>query len=165
MKILNEYGEAWRNYLYANSNGERNDVKDFMIRLQLISDSHDQILETLLGTDPNVELIKECKDEIAFQREQLIYIVAEFIDYYFDNALKKEQVNPNDILNDLCIMGTKHILYELAEEWQTWGEKAQRISGKLNVLYGCGLDYIHDDLSKLIFKEVYEIDDITEDMK
>jgi hypothetical protein len=155
MKRLTEVGESWRDYLYANHNGYYNDVKDFITRVHLISDSQEQLLETMLEDEPNMELVKECKEEIAFQRGQLEDIAKEFVDYYNSNIPSKQKLITDDILNDLCKEGTNDYLYEIATEWQEWGNKVHRIWDNLDDSYGRGLNYIHDDLCKLVMKEVY----------
>lgn len=43
MRKLSNAGEAWRNYLYANYDGKYNDVEDFLTRIELISDSQEQL--------------------------------------------------------------------------------------------------------------------------
>ena len=157
MKALTALGESWRDYLFANRYGNHNYVKDFMIRVELIRDSQEQILETMLDDVPNMELVAECKGEIAFQRTQLEYMINEFT--HFSDVHPGDMLSADEILMDLCDAATNSYLYEIAAEWKDWGEKSHVIYDKLNDMYGYGLDYIHDDLCKLILTEIlnYEI--------
>lgn len=153
MRRLTDLGKSWINYLFANDDGEHNDIQDFLVRVSLINNSHVQILETMLDDIPNMDLVKECKDEIAFQRFQLEDMMNEFVD--FTNLPVDERLSADEILTDLCDAGTNSYLYEIASEWQEWGEKAHRIWDKLNDCYGHGLHYIHNDLCRLIMVEVH----------
>lgn len=153
MRILTELGAAWRNYLYANRDGKFNDAEDFLIRVELITDSHSQILETMLENEPNMDLVKECKDEIAYQRNQLEDMVKEFVE--FANLPADYTQSSDEILTDLCDAGSASYLYEIASDWKEWGVKVNRISERLNDSYGYGIGYVHDELCKLIMEEVY----------
>jgi hypothetical protein len=156
MKVLTLFGKAWRDYLFANCDGIHNDAKDFMIRIELIRDSQDQILETMLEDTPNMELVAECKGEIAFQRVQLEDMINEFVN--FEDIPADEKLSADEILMDLCDAATNSYLYEIASEWKVWGEKSHKICEKLNELYGYGIGYIHDDLCKLILSEIINND-------
>lgn len=51
--------------------------------------------------------------------------------------------------------GTNGYLYEIAKEWKKVGKKAHEIWDQIDDSYGEGLNYIHDDLCRLIMIEVY----------
>lgn len=153
MRILTDFGKAWRDYLYANSDSLCSDADDFILRVQLISDSHDQILETMLEDTPNMDLVKECKDEIAFQIDHLKEMIGEFV----DTADLPDDCNlsMDEIISDLVFEGTKYYLYEIAAEWKQFGERAHKIFENLNDSYGYGIGYIGNDLCRLIYDEIY----------
>jgi len=157
MKKLTEIEKLWRDYLYANHDGVYNDVENFMIRISLINDSREALLETMLEDEPNMELVKECKEEIAFQKEQLEDIVKELIEYDSHNngIFPDKQKEINVIIDDLCREGSIDSFYRIAEEWQSWGERTHRIWYELNECYNGKLYHIHDDLCKLIMEEIY----------
>lgn len=157
MKILTDCGKAWRNYLYANYNGKFNDIDDFITRIQLISDSQEQLLETMLEIEPNLALVTECKEEIDFQKGELADIVREFVDFYNDNfPYDEDKLIDTEILIELCHEGINCYWYEIAMDWKEWGEKAHKIWVNINDNNGYGLYYIHDTLCEMIMNEVYE---------
>lgn len=158
MRKLTEIGEQWRNYLYANLDGKYNDAEDFITRIQLIDDNHEQILETMLEINPDMELVKACKEEIIFQIEALNDLVEEFIDYYNNSYHTNENVESitlESFLTEFRYSTTNSYLYEIAEDWQNWGIKSNNIWEKLSDRYGNGLQHIHDDLCLLIMDEAY----------
>lgn len=159
---LNEIGMAWRNYLYANDAGIHNDAKNFMIRLDLIGSSHDQILETMLEDAPDMELVKACKEEIKFQREQLEEMIGEFVDYCKDNCsvdiILKDTCRTDaadDILNDICTKGTNGYFYVIAEEWKEWDKNIQEIYESLSEKSNSDISDIHDDLFESFMQLIY----------
>jgi len=157
MRGLNDFSEAWRDYLYANGEDyAAPDPDNFITRVQLISDSHEQLLEAMLKDEPDMELVAVYKEEIAFQREQLKETIGSFADYCRYRNYESEPIDIDDILNGLCSNGTNYFMYEVAVDWNNWGERAQRIWERLNDSYGCGLIHIQNDLCKLILKEVYD---------
>lgn len=153
MRKLTEIEEQWRNYLYANYDGKYNDAEDFIARIQLIDDSHDQILETMLENNPDMELVKACKEEIIHQIDALKDLVAEFVDYY-NNSDNTKDITLESLLTEFRYSATNSYLYEIAEDWQNWGIKSNNIWKKLSDSYGNGLQHIHDDLCILIMDEL-----------
>lgn len=153
MRRLNSVSEAWRNYLYANGDSHLNDVDNFFTRMELITGSQEQILETMLLNEPDMQLVRECKEEIAFQREELKEMVTDFCNYYENCVSSKEQaVLPEEILDELCISGINGCLYEVAKDWEKLGKRAYLIWDKLNDSYSGGVSYIRDDLCKAVFE-------------
>ncbi len=151
MRALIGYGREWRNYLYANSSAFHNDVNDFLIRVQLISDSHADILETMMLVEPNMELVKECKDEIQFQINMLRDMLKEFILYA--NPTEGIELSADELLDGLCNHGVDDYLYQIADDWKEFGEKARELFSKLNDLHSNVFNYIQDDLCKLILDD------------
>ena len=147
MRKLYEPQSAWKNYLYAYQDGRFNDVEDFLIRVQLINDCHIQILETMLENEPNMDLVKECKKEIAYQRTMLHDIIVEYLEYY--NPSSEQKLSVDSLLDDLCKAGRGSYLYEVAEEWHICGTKAHQIWETLSNSKGGRLDSLHDDLCRL----------------
>ncbi|MGL6198719.1 MAG: hypothetical protein ACRC3H_07275 [Lachnospiraceae bacterium] len=117
---LNKLTKEWRNYLYANRAGSCNDPEDFMARVDLISDSHEQILENILSGNKSEDIEKASLEEIDFQLENLNDLVDEFIEYYSanatNNALDLDNLK-NDIIKELREKGTTGSMYIVANEW------------------------------------------------
>jgi len=121
MYRLTGFTRAWRNYLYANKEGNYNNCEDFITRVQLITDSHEQILENVLSENRSEELEKACLEEIEFQLENLIDLIDEFIDYYFRNnseGISKTNSPKEEIIDSLRKKGTADALYLVADEWK-----------------------------------------------
>ncbi len=153
MKRLGVVETEWRNYFYANIDGTYNDIKNFMVRVELISDSHEQIVEGVLKD--NSELVRECKEEIMFQKEQLKETITEFIEFCMSNADSDIETDTEEILMDIADNGTSSIFYIVVDDWKNWGNKSNEIWKSLNTNHKNDLNYIHDDLCKLIMQEVY----------
>ena len=152
MRRLTHFYEQWRNYLYAYKDGAYNDVNDLIIRINIINNSHEQLLEAMLCKEPNMELVEDCRTEILYQKETLEDLVNEFVEYF--NNSNKEKIEKDYILEGVAKEGNQNDLYIIAEEWREWGEKANRIWSKLNDNYD-QLNSLQDDLCKMIMDEVY----------
>lgn len=160
MRRLTKFGRAWRNYLYANCDGIHNDAEDFIIRVQLISDNKEELMDAMLMDSPDMILVDECKAEVAFQRVQLQEMINEFIEFCKDSnnytiSDVYDILTLDDILTDLCGEDIHNYLYEIAEEWKEWGEKVHTIWEVLKSNYGDSLINIHDSVCRLIMDEVY----------
>lgn len=151
MRALLGCGKEWRNYLYANSSAFHNDVDDFLIRVQLISDSHAEILATMMLDEPNMGLVKECLVEIQYQTNVLSDMINEFIEYA--NPHEGIELSANELIDGLCKHGTDDYLYQVADDWKEFGEKANKLCSKLNDKHSNVLNYIQDDLCKLILDD------------
>jgi|GEM_PF-2555245 len=159
MKRLDDVGKSWRDYLYANHDGEYNDPKDFMVRVSIIYDCQEQVLDAMLEDNPDMASVKESKEEIVFQREALEDIAEEFVAYHNSNLSHKLKIEKSIILYMFCKRETENYFYQIAEEWESLGEKAHSLWEKLGNSYGSGLIYIHEDLCKLIMEEYKENED------
>jgi len=153
MRRLNEVGKSWRNYLYANYDGVFNEVEDFVLRVGIINDSMEELLDTMLEDEPDNQLVKECKEEITFQRESLRNIAKEFADYHNNVLEHKIEIFQDVILNEFCKREIDNYYYQIAKERESLGGRAHKIWDRLNDNYGDGLRYIHDDLCKMILDE------------
>ena len=149
---LNESGFAWRNYLFANHDSYEKDIGDFKIRVELIGDSKEQWMEELLKQEPNEELIKECKEDITFQKEQLTPMLQEFVEYCIDRNIETETVE--EMLENICQHDYNNEMYRIIEEWEDIGKAADDMWDILDDRYGRGLNYMRDDLCELFMDTV-----------
>lgn len=157
MRCINDFSETWRNFLFANGEDFAGpDVDDILTRVDLISSCHEELLEEMLKTEPDMMIVSGYKEEIAFHRMQLEDIILLFAEYYHSHSFEKRTIDINEILDGFCSQGTNYFLYEIAKDWKEWGDRVFKIWDKLNDRYGNGLHYIQNDLCKLIMEEIYE---------
>lgn len=128
MRRLTPLTLVWRNFLYANQDGYANDPEDFLIRVQLIQNERDGILEQMLKSEPDLFLVEVAKQEIAFQLDNLEDMIQEFSQYaegyhFYESMelLKKE------VCEDLQSAGTESELYIIVEEWQEYAANARKV--------------------------------------
>lgn len=157
MYRLNEYGKAWRDYLYAldglNEAVER-DIEDFETRISLIDDSKEDMISEFLSDVPDIEIIEDCKKEIQYQKEQLLPMIKEYSEYCKDIGL--EELEPEDVLSEICNKGSDSELFIILSEWKEVAKAAHNIWHNVSNRYGGSLDCAKEDFCKAFMDEMYE---------
>ena len=161
MLNLNEPALAWRNYLFANHAGHENAGDHFKTRVSLIDDAKEQWMEELLKQEPNEDLIKECKEEIAFQKEQLAPILQEYVEYCKYRHIETGTVE--EMLEDICQHGSNDITFRIFEDWEDiaeaagklwetlWDKSDEGISCSMDIFYESFMDKFQNEKARKIF--------------
>lgn len=157
MRRLTKFGVAWRNYLYANLDGEFNDADDFIIRMDFIQEAQEEIVKVVLADNFDSNIIFDLKQEIEIQKAALQDMIEEFVDYCSEKLSDDEKVGMTKILQNLCEEGNDCYLSEVANDWKEWGEATHNIWEKLtldNPLGDvCKNAFFHDKMCQLIMDE------------
>ncbi len=128
MRRLTPFTLIWRNFLYANQDGNANDPKEFLTRMLLIQNSREEILEQMLKPKPDLFVVGVAKEEIEFQLENLEEMMQEFSryakEYHFYETMELLQ---KEVCEDLQSAGTESELYIIAEEWNEYAANATRV--------------------------------------
>lgn len=153
MRRLNPFTFIWRNFLYANKNGQKNDSEDFLTRVSLIQDARDAILEQMIKPEPDLFLVGVAKEEIAFQLENLEEMLQEFSryakEYHFYESMELLQ---KEVCEDLQSAGTESELYIIAEEWNEYAANATKVIQEMPESPGFSVrqqDYLIEQMMEL----------------
>ena len=156
MRRLTPFTLVWRNFLYANQNGYANDPEEFLLRVQMIQDQRDAILEQMLKPEPDLFLVEVAKEEITFQLDNLEDIIQEFSryaeGYHFYEAYESMEILQKEVYEDLQSAGTESELYIIAEEWQKYAINAKRIIQEMPGDSGFNMeqqDYLMEQMMEL----------------
>lgn len=161
MLRLNEEGKAWRDYLFAVSpyDAPERDLEDFITRVSIIDDSREEWMTSLfLLAEPDEEVIKECQEEIAFQRDAIHPMLKEFSEYCIENGLEisqKEFIEYN--LNLICMKGMESELLAIYQQWEPIAKAAKNVWEKFcdSDSYE-GLEYVQEDFFKSFMDGICE---------
>jgi hypothetical protein len=157
---LTDIGRSWRNYLFANQDASYNDVKDFMTSVELITDSREQLVNSMLTDVPDMILVEECRQEIAYQRMQLKDMMCEFVEQ-INNDIEVEstpEALANDFIDEISENGTQAYFFKIAKEWEEYSEKTENIwncLSKSSDIKIYSTSSFHDDICKIYFDEMY----------
>lgn len=135
MTRLTTLTKLCRNYLFSNPEAiDRQYVSDIKTRLQIITDSREQLLDALLKEDSeDVNLVKDCKDEIKYQLKMLDDFIEEFTEYCIGNGLDIEKKDVSDSLN--LHMGIESDLYIICSEWEIIGIHARTFISQMDAVW------------------------------
>ncbi|MBQ3584518.1 MAG: hypothetical protein IJA27_07370 [Lachnospiraceae bacterium] len=162
MLRLDKYGKAWRDYLFAVSpyDAPERDLEDFITRVSIIDDSREEWMTSLfLLTEPNEEVIKECQEEITFQRDAIRPMLKEFSEYCIENGLEisQKELFIEDNLNLICMKGMESELLVIYRQWEPIAKAAKSVWERFcdSDSYE-GLEYLQEDFFKSFMDEIYE---------
>lgn len=128
MRRLTVLTLAWRNYLYANHDGLRNDPEDLLSRVSLIQDEKEAIFNEILKDEPDLNEIRMSIEEIDYQIKNLEDMAKEFSQfsecYRFHET---PEVLQRMVLDDLLSNGMESELYIIAKEWKEYAVNAKKV--------------------------------------
>lgn len=153
MRRLTPFTLIWRNFLYANQDGNANDPKEFLTRMSLIQNSREEILEQMLKPKPDLFVVGVAKEEIEFQLENLEEMLQEFSryakEYHFYESMELLQ---KEVCEDLQSAGTESELYIIAEEWNEYAANATKVIQEMPESLGFSVrqqDYLIEQMMEL----------------
>ena len=130
MRQLNAVTLAWRNFMFTSfetSFEKENEIKEFDSRISLIQDSRESMLEELSKDNPNVELIKGCREEIIFQKDELSELVNRFGEYWESECQgTNREIIENEVLDSFS-KGTESYFYQVVYDWQEYADYAWNV--------------------------------------
>ncbi|MBO5239160.1 MAG: hypothetical protein J6B50_10375 [Lachnospiraceae bacterium] len=156
MRRLNPLTMAWRDFFYAYHDGYFNDNEEIGIRVQMIQDERENILEQVLKSNPDWKLVEESKQEINFQLEEVEDIVKEFSQQY--TTRYRFGIEPDEIqkiiLEDFSSYGTESEFYLVVDEWKELAENAHQVLQGLEEECGCTCP---DEIKDYLMKQMMEL--------
>lgn len=146
---MTEQDVLWRNFFFAKyDNYYKPDYDEFEARVGLIANAKENLMKQILSEFPNNELIKEAKEEIEFQKEQLSETIEAFIKYCNENGYANTD-NKEQLLEDIVNNDFNSGLWKILEDWKPITQYVNSVIDKLEGLHDCTSD-LREDLSKLM---------------
>lgn len=153
MMRLNESGKMLRNFIFADRERGKIDIKDVAVRISIIDDMKDQIFEEIIKEEPDQEVITACRDDIEYQAAELRDIFRNYPDYAVGY---REKMTLDELMEDVVKNGRESSLQRIIDDWTDIADFAEKVWDRLDDSYGRGLDYMKDDLCEIIMDEIYD---------